>query len=533
LLLLLLLLLPSFAQAQFLYVTNNGTITITGYTGPGGDVAIPDVIDGLPVTSIGDSAFYFQSSLTQITIPDSVTTIGDSAFIWCMSLTSVTIPNSVTNIGDHAYESCIHLTNATLGNGIATIGNSAFSRCTSLTSITIPNSVTNTGDYVFESCTSLTSVFIPASVTSIGRYTFSRCTSLASITNLNSVSTIGYWAFSSCTSLTNITISSSVTNIDQSAFYNCTSLPSITIPSSVTSIGFWAFDSCTSLNSITVDALNPVYSSVDGILFNKSQTVLIQYPAGKAAGAYTVPASVTVLGMSAFSFCTNLTNVVIHNSVTSIGQWTFSSCTSLSAITVDASNPVYSSVDGVLFDNDQTLLYHYPAGKAANAYTIPNSVTWIIQNAFHSCASLTRIIFPVSLTMIDNFAFFDTAQLTGLYFEGNRPNLRTPVFDGATNATVYYLPGTWGWGVAFGGRPTAEWQPKGLTSGPNFGMRTNHFGFDITWASDRVVLVEACTNLTQPVWSVVSTNTLTGGSSYFSDPAWTNHATRYYRLRSP
>src|SRR5688572_30005781 len=85
------LILPAVAQAQFSYTTINGTITITGYTGPGGAVAIPDTINGLPVTSIGDYAFTQRTSLTSVTIPDSVTTIGESAFESC-SLTSVTIP---------------------------------------------------------------------------------------------------------------------------------------------------------------------------------------------------------------------------------------------------------------------------------------------------------------------------------------------------------------------------------------------------------------------------------------------------------
>src|ERR1039457_1377456 len=103
--LLLLLDLPAALQAQFTYTINNGTITITGYTGPGGAVTIPSTIDGLPVTTIGDSAFAF-CPLSSVTIPNSVISIGDWAFFDCRSLTSVTIPNSVTNIGDHAFDEC-------------------------------------------------------------------------------------------------------------------------------------------------------------------------------------------------------------------------------------------------------------------------------------------------------------------------------------------------------------------------------------------------------------------------------------------
>ena len=110
------------------------------------------------------------------------------------------------------------------------------------------------------------------------------------------------------------------------------------------------------------------------------------------------------------------------------------------------------------------------------------------------------------------------------------------MFDGANNATVYYLPGTTGWGTTFGGRPTALWllpNPLILTNGPSFGVQTNGFGFIISWATNIPVVVEACTNLANPAWSPVGTNTLTDGSSYFSDPQWTNYPARFYRLRSP
>ena len=110
------------------------------------------------------------------------------------------------------------------------------------------------------------------------------------------------------------------------------------------------------------------------------------------------------------------------------------------------------------------------------------------------------------------------------------------MFDGFSNATVYYLPGTTGWGPTFGDRPTAPWtlpNPLILNKGPSFGPHTNGFGFIISWATNIPVVVEACTSLANPVWFPVGTNTLTGGSSYFSDPQWTNYPARLYRLRSP
>jgi hypothetical protein len=107
------------------------------------------------------------------------------------------------------------------------------------------------------------------------------------------------------------------------------------------------------------------------------------------------------------------------------------------------------------------------------------------------------------------------------------------VFYVDNNATVYYMPGTTGWGSMFAGRPTVLWNPQAQTKSATFGVRTNRFGFNITGSSNLVIVVEACTNLANPIWSPVRTNTLTGGLSYFSDPQWTNYPGRFYRLRSP
>ncbi|MDB6037639.1 MAG: Cell surface protein, partial [Verrucomicrobiales bacterium] len=133
-------------------------------------------------------------------------------------------------------------------------------------------------------------------------------------------------------------------------------------------------------------------------------------------------------------------------------------------------------------------------------------------------------------------AFSYCTNLTGLYFKGNAPDLGLNEFGGFTfgadNAIVYYLPGTTGWKSALGGRPAVLWNPDALTSDPNFGVRAGQFGFTITGSSNLVVVVEASADLANPVWIPVVTNTLTGGSSYFSDPQWTNYPSRIYRLRS-
>ena len=137
-----------------------------------GSLDIPSTYNGLPVTSIGDYAFGNCSSLTSITIPNSVTSIGYGTFSDCTSLTNITIPGSVTSIGDNAFSSCFSLTSIIIPDSVTSIGSEAFSSCSSLTSVTIPNSVTSIGYGAFAACSSLTSIIIPDSVTSIGRDAF-------------------------------------------------------------------------------------------------------------------------------------------------------------------------------------------------------------------------------------------------------------------------------------------------------------------------------------------------------------------------
>ena len=218
--LLLLSLWPLALRAQFLFTTNNGAITITGYTGTNSNVIIPPTINSLPVTSLSDSAFYEDSGLTSVTIPNSVTSIGSSAFNNCSGLTSVTIGSSVTSIGS-----------------------AAFSQCSGLTSVAIPNSVTSIGNYAFYNCSGLTSVPIP-----------------------NSVTDIGSAAFCNCSSLMSVTIGSSVTNIGSAAFEYCSILTSVTIPASVTSIGTYAFAYCYGLHKAYFQWNAPIANGGSGSL---------------------------------------------------------------------------------------------------------------------------------------------------------------------------------------------------------------------------------------------------------------------------
>jgi len=263
-----------------------------------------------------------------------------------------------------------------------------------------------------------------------------------------------------------------------------------------------------------MDPLDPAYSSADGVLFDKSQTTLIECPMGKV-GSYSMPNTVTSIASSAFKSCTGLTNITISDGVTSIGDYAFQSCTSLTGVTIGSG---VTSIGNYAFE-----------GCAFTGVTIPKNLTSIGYLAFAFCTNLSSLTIPASVSNIGDQAFLDCTNLTGAYFQRNAPIADAVVFNGDSHVTVYYLPGTTGWGPTFGGRPTALWNPQAQ----NLSMQANQFGFTITGTSNLVIVVEASASLANPIWSPVATNTLTGGSSYFSDPQWSNYPGRFYRFRSP
>ena len=282
----------------------------------------------------GEYAFSSFTSLTSITISDSVISIGMDAFWGCSGMTSITIPDSVTSIGE-----------------------TAFSGCSSLTSITIPDNVTSIGDFAFTGCSNLVSIIIPDSVTSIGDGTFT-----------------------DCRSMTSVSFGDGVTSIGDFVFEGCTRLISVTIGKNVNSIGDWAFSDGVnpegiSLKEIIVTSANPQYSSHDGVLFNKSGSELIRCPEGKT-GVYTIPDTTTSIGFQAFRM-SSLTSITIPDSVTIIGDESFVSCSSLTHITIPDS--VTSIGDGAF------------VGCSLTSITIPDSIVSIGNYAFDDCSNLTDV----------------------------------------------------------------------------------------------------------------------------------------------
>jgi hypothetical protein len=235
------LLLPATLHAQFDYTTNNGTITITKYTGPGGDVTIPSETNGLLVTSIGIQAFYNSTAMTSVMIPYSVTNMESNPFGYCTSLTAIMADDS----------------------------NSVYS---SVSGILFSKNHTALINYPGGKAGSYT---IPGDVTSIGDF-----------------------AFAWCYGLTGITIPDGITNIGKQAFWNDNGLHSITIPASVAYIGELAFSACQGVTAITVDPASLFFCDVGGVLFDKNKNILIEYPPGASNAVYEIPDSVAALAVT-------------------------------------------------------------------------------------------------------------------------------------------------------------------------------------------------------------------------------------------
>ena len=260
---------------------------------------------------------------------------------------------------------------------------------------------------------------------------------------------------------------------------------------------------------------------------NTDGTLNIEAYSG-SGGDITLPAThthlaVTSIGEDVFYQLTNLTSVIIPGSFTNIGVGAFYLCTGLTNVIMSNGMEVISAG-----------AFEYCSNLTSVA--IPDNVITIGQEAFLQ-SGLTSVIIGTNLGSIADYAFYDCASLKGIHFQGNPPSLGMPVetnvFFGDNNATVYYLADAMGWGPVYGGRPAFVWNPQVQTGGPSFGVLANRFGFTITGSTNLVVVVAASSGLANPVWTPVSTNTLTGGWSYFNDPQWTNYPARFYRLNFP
>jgi hypothetical protein len=318
---------------------SNGGVTITGYNGIGGDIVVPASIDGLPVTEIGYLAFYNRA------------------------VTAARLPSTIVKIADFAFYRC-PLTYANVPAGVRSIGKEAFARCSPLTSIDVEadNPSYSAHDGMLFTKDMGTLLQCPAGKPDA------------------------------------VDLPDNVTEIAPFAFEGCSKITTVHLPARIARIGEGAFSACYGLLTLTADSGNEHYSSIDGVLFDKAASTLLQYPAGKS-GEVVIPASVVNIGTQAFAGCFRLTTATIPFGVQRIEAGAFFECSNLSTIQLPTS---LIAIGAQVFDGCGSLM----------GIDIPQGVVEIGQGAFNWCGSLGYATIPASVTSMGAYIFHGCTSLT-------------------------------------------------------------------------------------------------------------------------
>ena len=374
---------PQWDPSGLNFVVNDDgvTCTVTGIgVYNGSDLVIPEYIGGYQVTAIGNMAFQHESSLTSVTLPDSVVSIGESAFEECTGMKRVVLSSSLETIALKAFKDCNALEEIQLPNGLKHIESNAFQDCSSLKVLRLPNSLLTLNAGAFYGCSSLTSMRIPEGITVIANALLGHCSSLKEVTLHDGITAIYARAFVYCESLSQVDLPKNITRIEESTFAGCSQLREIQIHDNIQTIASYAFYGCS-----------------------------------------------------------RLTSVYIGKSVCDLGKQAFAECSGLLDIQVSADNPIYRATSGCFIDiQSKTLLFatqnmviptdgsvlHIGSyaffGRAdLEAFVVPEGIETIGSFAFKNCENLTQIEIPVSIRTID-VAFEKCKKLDLVIYNGTK-----------------------------------------------------------------------------------------------------------------
>ena len=434
--------IPTMKTKKVLKISKDGKTVLGVYDKEISSVVIPDGIE-----TIEGFAFSDCSLLKKIELPKNLKSIGYHAFPNCNSLTSIKIPGGVENLDcDGIFWYCEKLKKIELEEGIEAL-DYIFSGCTAVKTITIPNSLRTLDGLVFSDFKSLRNIvlakdnphfvvennvlyskdkkriiralpcigphfIVPKSVRVIDRFAFSGCKHLEEITIHNQVRNIGHGAFTGCKKLKRIELPEKIKIIEQYSFDGCTSLSDVVLPSGLKEIGWNAFWNCKSLRHIhlpesvrsiqtgfahslqeyTVSPDNKYFTAIDGVLYNKDLTKLIEMPRECNVRTFTVPDSVKSIGYNAFFYCEKLKNIILPQGLKEIGNGAFSGCRSLKSICLPAG---IKKISQDTFSNCESLAY----------VELPATLKIIEEDAFRGCEFLQFVFPPLSLRYVANGAF--------------------------------------------------------------------------------------------------------------------------------
>lgn len=396
------------ADGVYTYYTGDGYIRVDLTTGtvveadPNMSYAyIPESVNGVPITEIGDSAFENHSSLFSVSLPNGLTRIGAGAFAGCESLYFMEMPDSVETIDICAFEYCVSLRDFRLPASLTKIGWNAFLACESLTAVNIPEGVTAIGEWAYCGCLALETVTFPSTLQEIGAYAFSECYALNDVL----------------------------------------------IPPNVSHLGMCAFD-IDLLERLQFDPNNPHFHWENGILFGDNKKALYYFPADRT-GSYTVPYGVKAIRDGAFKN-SELFEIILPDTVETIGESAFSRCLALTAIRLPAALREIGEYAFGSCENLKTVTFGkkletigdsaFWGCHALTELDFPDSLQVIGENAFESCWSLKNVDMPYSMKAIGERAFYQCAALTEIIIPQGIEIILPDTFYNCTNMTHVTFP---------------------------------------------------------------------------------------------
>lgn len=436
------------------------------------------------ITTIGDDAFSYNTSLTSIKIPNTVTSIGKRAFQGCANLTSIEIPDTVTYIGDYCFSGCNRLQKIKLSKKIQTINQRLLQGCSSLTEIEIPEGVKSIGYAAFSSCNKLTTITLPASLTSFNG------TALAGLSRLTEVkvadgnnsfkfengmllSKDGKTMYMALLTLTEINVPNGVVSIVGDTLSG-SSATKIILPDTVSSnLSGTVFNGMNKLSTIELSSTSKNLKLVDGNLYSYDGKRFIKYMG--TSKTFTVPEGVETLVCRCIT--KSMTTLNLPSTLKIIEGWSLSSMSGVNLLNIPASvttmytysfhantklrvaesNSTYKSIDDVLILNKAGTKV-IMASKNATTYNIPNTVTEIGKNAFYGCSKITSITIPDSVTTIGAGAFESCGSLTEITIPQNVTSIGSDAFVYCGKLMAINIKGEEGrisggpWGAQYGNR---------------------------------------------------------------------------------
>lgn len=444
-------------EGDFNYSITDDAVTVVKYTGSDADVTIPDKIEGLDVTKLGE-AFLNNKTLTSVKMPDTLIEIANYAFRGCDKLTTVKFGKNVEKLGVWVFEGNKSLESVTLPEKLKIINQGDFRSCTSLTEVNIPEGVTEIGWGAFTGCSALTEIKLPETLKNIEQLAFSDCSKLKTVNLGENITSIGYLAFENDVSLESITLPEGLTSLS-GTFGNCSALKQVNIPESVTVVGNGTFSGCSALREIEIpegvtefgDAVFSDCTSLEKLdLPKKLQKIgACAFQHCALIKELVIPETVTEIGSAAFKSCASLEKVNIPESVTEISYELFLDCSALKSLglpkgitKIGASAFKNTGLEEISLPDTLTLINTeaFSGCKSLKKLTVPDKVEALPIEAFAACASLEQVTISEGVKKLNNRCFKGCTSLKSVELPSSVTDLGENCFEGCSSLEEISVP---------------------------------------------------------------------------------------------